>query len=181
MTLVLVDVAHLGPDHPVASAGYIQLVPVHRRVADGQVVTREPLAVPLVDGRAAVTLAPGYYLVHEGVRAGAHGMCVLVPDVEQIAYADLITGHQVDPDTLDPGAEPGPAWQVALDLFRAEVEAAQVPVEVVAAAVQAALAALPITHYTHGVPDVIPGTRVGDYAVDLDDPDRTVYRLGGTP
>ena len=70
------------------------------------VVLPETRGVPLVGGVATADLDPGYYWFTEVTPAGASAVRY-VPAGGIVSYAELV---EVDPATLEPSAEPSPAW-----------------------------------------------------------------------
>lgn len=119
MTDVLFDYRQPGETGVLAAAGgYVNLQPSTRVVADEitghPVILPEPFAVELVDGQATIDLRPTgtswYWII---TAPDQHVRNVAVPvDAGTLNAADLT---DIDPDTLDPAAEPAAAWQAALN------------------------------------------------------------------
>lgn len=117
MTVVRVLPKHRsldGTDRPINS-GRLWFAK-HGRELDGpEVVAADPwsdeFSVPVRGTLIEVTLATGYWRIREQIDNGKTRY-VRVPDsASSIDYADLV---DVDPETLDPLAEPEAAWWVAL-------------------------------------------------------------------
>lgn len=97
------------------ATGSLSWTPTRRRVIDGtpdNVILPRAFSVPLVAGKADVTVAPTgtdwVWRVDEYISGGAYTtIYVSVPNVAEVDYASLI---QVDIDTLNPTATPSPAW-----------------------------------------------------------------------
>lgn len=111
MTLVHVDLRT--PDGEPA-VGVLEWIPTRRRTVAEHIVLPDVVQVALTDGVADVEVdATGVdwaWRVVEGVRRG-EVRYVQVPEAAEAEYTDLV---DVDPDTLDPAAEPEAAWTVAL-------------------------------------------------------------------
>lgn len=118
MTLVHVDLRT--PDGGPA-VGVLEWIPTRRRTVDDHVVLPDAVTVDLAEGVADLevdaTGADWAWRVVERVRKGVDRY-VQVPDVAEAQYVDLV---EVDPDTLDPAAEPEAAWTTALDAVDARV------------------------------------------------------------
>lgn len=113
-----------GEDTPVA--GSVTCAPTARREVAEVVVLPQPFSARLVDGEVTVTLAQTgltwCWRVTENVPAGITRYVAVPASAEVLDYADLT---DVDPDTLDPAAEPEAAWTVALAENLAAIESAQ--------------------------------------------------------
>lgn len=88
---------------------YVQALSDVTEVDGGVTYIVDPakIALPLVDGVGSVDLEVGYYWVH---RWGDSKLVHLVADARLDELASL------DPASLDPGANPEPAWWEALEL-----------------------------------------------------------------
>lgn len=114
MTRVLIDLRRPEKTGLVAASGRLEWRPTARRTQDDFVVLPAVFDVQLVGGVASVEVAPSepgwVWRVSEYV-AGSATRFVVVPDVPEIAYVDLV---DVDPATLDPSMVPEAAWWAAL-------------------------------------------------------------------
>lgn len=116
MTLVLVSLKKPGPAVNAAAPGRIRATPTRRRTVGDAVVLPVPFSATLVSGVVEVELAPNssdWCWKIEEMTAGGATRYVTVPDSPTtLGYEDLT---DVDPDTLDPAAEPEAAWDLALE------------------------------------------------------------------
>ena len=117
MTVVLVFPKQHMPDgeaRPIRS-GRIWFAK-HGRTLNGEVVIpatpwSEMSSIPLRGAEISVSLTAGYWKIWEQFDGGVTRY-VSVPDsTDPVDYADLI---DVDPESLDPTAEPEAAWWLAL-------------------------------------------------------------------
>lgn len=126
MTLVRVDSRRPNGAGEVGAGGDLVWQPTRRRTQDEYVVMPAAFGSKLTDGVAVVDVAPTgvdwCWEVTEKVPGGTTRY-VAVPDVDEIAYTDLI---DVDPATLDPAATPVAAWwAVAESMVVSGVEAVE--------------------------------------------------------
>lgn len=108
------------------SRARVDFSPYRAYADDDGWVTRNILRVKAPEGIAAPALPPtplgnAYEVQERGFREGRHGY-VLVPDVAEVDYVDLVW---VDKDTLDPEASPDPAWVAEVASLVVDIEAAQ--------------------------------------------------------
>lgn len=129
MTRVLIDLRVMRPDGShVPADGVTRWRPVVARVHEGHVdLPASFRAAPDATIDVTPSILPGgsvvvAYEVDEAV-SGGRLRWVLVPDsADIVAYSALV---EVDPGSLEPGADPDPAWWAALTDYRAETGAAR--------------------------------------------------------
>lgn len=117
MTVVRVHPKHRsldGTDRPIRS-GRLWFAR-HGRELDGpEVVAADPwsdeFSVPVRGSMLEVTLEPGYWRVREQIDNGATRYVRVPPSETALDYGDLV---DVDPESLDPLAQPEAAWWIAL-------------------------------------------------------------------
>jgi len=101
----------------------LRLSPLRREVVDGAVRITESFTRTLgADGAVTVTLnptKPGQALLVEEDWRGGRNFVVIIPDsIEVVNATDLVEGN---PATLEPGAEPEPAWIIELEKVSAQL------------------------------------------------------------
>ena len=162
MTTVRIDLRVPGPDGvdvPAQGVG-LEWRPTRRRhVEEGDVdyvVLPDDFISPgQGEAEVAASGADWCWKVIERVAGGSStARYLVVPEsADPIDYGDLI---EVDPETLDPAAEPEAAWNVALAAVQEaleQVQAGQVPPEQIEAAVIAYLTANPVEGVTQATLD----------------------------
>ncbi|ALV45842.1 hypothetical protein MB46_10455 [Arthrobacter alpinus] len=114
MTRIVIDFLRPKAEGRVKEEGHLEWQQTRRLIEGGSVIVASGFPVALWGGVAEVNVAPTgpswCWGVTERVKSGAGPAVVryvAVPDVEEIAYTDLI---EVDPTTLLPSAEPEAAW-----------------------------------------------------------------------
>ncbi|AZS08722.1 minor tail protein [Arthrobacter phage Litotes] len=103
-------IVHFGLRHPSAAGriqatGRVAWVPTERRVDGSLVVLPAKVSVTL-EADASAEIEPGTYLFHEQAVGGVSAYRT-VPNAIEVDYSSLVA---VDPDTLDPEAQPEAAW-----------------------------------------------------------------------
>lgn len=176
---VLIALSHDGLTGPRPASGVVECDPLRRRPdSEGPgVVLPAGVRAELASGQVVVELEADWVWRIIETPVGGATRHVLVPAGDPqvvLHYRDL---PDVDPATLEPGAEPEAAWWVALS----QVQAGTVDPAAVAAAVDEALdgrlSSGGSTHLGQGAPpDLIVGARVGDIYIDT--VSGTIYRLG---
>lgn len=129
--MTVVDFHYVQPDASgglVASSGWLVFTPTRRRVDGDRIVLPAGFRVELDDeGRASVDLAVTdhrwVWLISEDLgKFSRSSVYVAVPDsLDPVLFQDLL---RVDPSSLDPVADPDPAWWSAVDemIVGAEVD-----------------------------------------------------------
>jgi hypothetical protein len=121
MTKVLFRIFKPAPNENVPASGTLQFKPTLKRTAtDKSVILPVPFTVNVTNGVADVALAPtepgwAWELYAEGFGVGSWLERILVPDVEEIFYSDLV---KVDVSTLDPEVEPEAAWWAEIEKLK---------------------------------------------------------------
>ncbi|QHB47171.1 hypothetical protein SEA_APPLECIDER_1 [Arthrobacter phage AppleCider] len=103
-------IVHFGLRHPSAAGriqatGRVAWVPTERKVDGSLVVLPAKVSVTL-EADASAEIEPGTYLFHEQAVGGVSAYRT-VPNAIEVDYSSLVA---VDPDTLDPEAQPEAAW-----------------------------------------------------------------------
>jgi hypothetical protein len=98
---------------PRPARGYLTFEPTKSRTSGTSVTLPLPFTVALVNGEASVDIAPTGDGWSWGITYRLLGVVhethyYLVPDEEDPVPHTLLV--EVDPDTLEPGAEPDPGW-----------------------------------------------------------------------
>ncbi len=142
MTLVTIRLDPAPSPGHGARIGYRRAVRSVDAVTDTVYLTTEE-TTPLIEGIATLEVEPGIYQITEYAPGGGR-RTVIVPDVALIDYTDLV---DVDPTSLNPGANPPAEWTIALGALTDRVDdlaAGTIPDEVIEAKVEAYMAANPI-------------------------------------
>ncbi|AZF97637.1 hypothetical protein SEA_CALLIEOMALLEY_1 [Arthrobacter phage CallieOMalley] len=103
-------IVHFGLRHPSAAGriqatGRVAWVPTERKVDGSLVVLPAKVSITL-EADASAEIEPGTYLFHEQAVGGVSAYRT-VPNAIEVDYSSLVA---VDPDTLDPEAQPEAAW-----------------------------------------------------------------------
>ncbi|ALY10726.1 minor tail protein [Arthrobacter phage Wayne] len=103
-------IVHFGLRHPSAAGriqatGRVAWVPTERKVDGSLVVLPAKVSVTL-EADASAEIEPGTYLFHEQAVGGVSAYRT-VPNAIEVDYSSLVA---IDPDTLDPEAQPEAAW-----------------------------------------------------------------------
>jgi hypothetical protein len=125
MTQVRIALDVPGSAGDVRATGDIRATPTRRRTVGDAIVLPAPFSATLVDGvvtvEMAATSSDWCWRVDEvmpyGVASSTRFVAVPQSDLT-LGYEDLV---DVDPDTLDPAAEPEAAWNLALESTDASV------------------------------------------------------------
>lgn len=123
MTSVHLALFRDGPDGHRPVTGSVSFCRTRRGVDGSIVVLPLEFSAPLVNGEATVDLAPTgpdwCWMVIEPTGAGIIRH-IIVPDVEPSVVLEYSMLPDVDPNTLEPSAEPEAAWWAAVDLLSTE-------------------------------------------------------------